>query len=525
MADRLRDMSRLAVDGAGIIPYRNLNIFDKLSQDVCHIDFGGVPDYSFLEGTGTDNTPAILAAANDLLNRYGGGIIRILGRCRIASDLELPAGVSLWGPAPFADFLYAALVQYWPNALFVDPDVSITLNSGCSVERLLFARTGLKVNITSAQVAAQFAGTPLLQKAGSVGVTVEQCTFLGFERWFDCEDLGDAVSYGRTQLIRNRFDCLNGARLHNMGDVATLELNHGWPFVTTGSAPEANQAQNARPGIAYELTGFHGFTAMDGNFSYDYHIARRVNGTNPMLAAGSICFTNDKIDGYSAAEPSGKTGYQILGNAFEVSTENALIQSQDIGAEINGDNIYDIRMFRMSNPLFAEIKETILRTESGDVDVFQPEVRNVLGANPEGFVNDGDGGLRIWDPVFRGTQQFAIGRTDNTKGEAAILGTAQFNSDFSIAAVVNPYLEMFVAVETINTTGNETVIYVSGETTIQSFQSVSKFAGRTFVMIATTALTIGGAGNILTPGGIALNIPINSRIAITSDGTSFRLSL
>lgn len=512
-------------DAATRISYRNSSIASKLDQSVCHLDFGGIPDYSFSTGAGTDNGPAILAAANNLVSRYGGGRVVIMGRCRIASNVILPKGVSLWAPAPPPDFLYAGLIALWPHTLYVDPTVAITLDSGTSVENMLICRTGLQVNTTYAQTVAQFTGTPLVMRAGSVGVRVQSCMVLGFNRMFDCEDLTQTYSYGRAQLLFNRFDCLNGIRFHNMGDKPLLLYNEGWPFLTTGSVVEPNEGQNARPGIGIELTGYQGFTLLQGNLTYDYLIGRQVNGNNASASAGSIRFSNEEIDAYPNAVPKGQIGYNIINNAYEISIVDPLIESQDTGIQVITSNLYGIRALRVENPLLAEIKQNAVNVISGDVDIIDPQIRNVLVNTPNGITNTGTGRVRVRDGIWTGSQTYAYARETGSSGPLEVTGNPIFNSTFTNAVYVNPYKRTAAAATTIMTKGDEIELYVSGATTIQSLQNPSGFTGRQITLIAATALAVGGAGNILTPGNAVISIPINSRVTLSSDGTNFYLSM
>jgi len=255
-------------------------------------DTVSVKDYGAVGDGVTNDTPFIQAAIDALGVKGGNVFIPNDMKCLIDTALTLKKSVSLVGPhkmigspgsnssAPYGDL---------GGCLIVNSAVTITTQSGSTVQGILFYRKGMTFPATSS---AAFAGTCLTNTGDDVSVF--QCMFLGFDMAFSSVGTVGAGGYlNRMRLHDINMDCQNGIYVEACYDNPYISDVHSWPFATIAASVAHPTTWYQRTGTAYHFKDIADWLSLNNCFSYNHAIGTHLEAVN------SYVLNSPAHDGFS----------------------------------------------------------------------------------------------------------------------------------------------------------------------------------------------------------------------------------
>ena len=273
--------------------------------DVVNVkDFGAVGNYYLPNGsvnpTPTNDTPAIQAAIDSL--GIGGGTVLIPNSmvCLIDTALTIKPHVSLVGPN---EFIGSASNNTWNNynevkgTLIVNPAITITMQGGSSINKLLIYRKGM----TFPAASSLYSGTAITATGDDVSVT--HSMILGFNTAF--------TSNGEQRIKFNYvyLDNTNGINIEACFDISYIENVHAWPFagVAIGDVK--------RSGTAFKFSSGGDWNKITNCFSYGYLKGVWIEDCDDVTISG--CGADNVNDGLGATH-----GFFITGNCRNTKIVN-----------------------------------------------------------------------------------------------------------------------------------------------------------------------------------------------------------
>jgi hypothetical protein len=269
--------------------------------DVVNVkDFGAV-------GNGIANdTPAIQDAIDSL--GIGGGTVFIPNSmvCLINTALTIKAHVSLVGPN---EFIGSASNNLWNNynevkgTLVVNPAITITMQGGSSINKLLIYRKGM----TFPAASSLYSGTAIT--AAGDDVSVSNSMILGFNTAF--------TSNGKQRIKFNYvyLDNTNGIYIAACVDISYIENVHAWPFagVSIGDLK--------RSGVFITFANGGDWNKITNCFSYGYSRGYFIADCNDVTISG--CGADNVNDGLG-----GTIGFLIDGTSRNTKIVNCQSAAQ-----------------------------------------------------------------------------------------------------------------------------------------------------------------------------------------------------
>lgn len=276
------------------------NLANRMADVVNVKDFGAVGD-----GV-TNDTPVIQAAINSL--GIAGGTVLIPNSmvCLIDTALTIKPHVSLVGPN---EFIGSASNNTWNNynevkgTLIVNPAITITMQGGSSINKLLIYRKGM----TFPAASSLYSGTAITATGDDVSVT--HSMILGFNTAF--------TSNGNQRIKFNYvyLDNTNGIDIEACYDISYIENVHAWPFagVAIGDVK--------RSGTAFRFANVGDWSKLTNCFSYGYSRGFSIVSCNDVTISG--CGADNVNDGLG-----GTIGFVIIGSCRNTKMVNCQSAAQ-----------------------------------------------------------------------------------------------------------------------------------------------------------------------------------------------------
>lgn len=518
---KARNNADLQAKGASIIPFSVTEAFEreaigwKVALQV-HLDdpaFGGPANET------DDSAAAVTAAVTRLLAITGGGIIRITGRRRINTSITLQNGVVLQGESAQHGQIYPSSDGNRGSTLIVASAATILCRNGAGARNLMVERAGLTYGITSAQVAATFAGTAFTLATNTGDHIFENLDINGFEYAIKSQDtttVGPSAQNNRTRIYNVKGDNLNGVWIHNAYDVPYIKWVHFWPYVTVGSAAEAENAQLKRSGAAFKFTGTNDWTKVSDSFSFGYAIGAHV------VDGRSITFQSVSHD-HPPGSSDGSRGYFLEGGCAEIRVIGGQCAGKDVGAHVYGTTGTGRATALFSSVAIWKTTSIGLRIQGGTVQVNGGFIRNDPDGVPNGIgvknENAGSAEVSIIGVDFAG-----LATAIENQASTSILRyrDCTFRS-CSVQIAANAYMPSIASSATIVPNGVDFVLSLTGTTNVGNISSPQRYTGRgilTFICVSGLSFLTGG--NIVLRSGADTPVAAGQTIGFVSDGANWR---
>lgn len=519
---RARDLSRLPVEGAAIIPFSPATSFppDTIGYDLTLqsrramvADIAG--DYSTGTGFGTDDGPAILAALQALSASGGGAlVIPYNKRPYIGSSFEMPANTAIrFEHCPRGTHDGLALPTF-SGTLWLSPTATITMGNGCALHANLF-RAGLTFGITAAQVAATFLGTAVLLKSNCANISIKGM-IVGFQYSIEPQDPNNADGTKQHNRIDLEvvYDCVNGPHIHNSYDIGRHNKLHGWPFVTVTSTPEANGAQLKRSGYALWLSGVNDWTMVLQHFSYGYGIGCRL--TN----CASVTVMNGSHD-HVPGSTDGSIGYLIEGNAREITLVAPQVAGKEFGIVVNSNTPSGRLACEIVAPRVWVTTTIGIDVQLGSVKVNGGTIRNDPVTTPNGIGiknrNAGTAEVTVIGVDFRG-----LAKAMENQASTSVLRHWLCTFTACNTIITDAYMPSIASAATIAPAGVDVVFNLTGTTNVGNISSPQRYTGKMVTFVVVSGLTFLTGGNIILRTGANTAVAAGLTISFVSDGTNWR---
>jgi len=234
------------------------------------------------------------------------------------------------------------------GALIVNSSVTITMQSGSTVQGVLFYRKGMAFPATSSSA---FAGTCLTN--GGDDVAIFQCMFLGFDMAFSSVGIG-AAGLNRIRIENVNMDCQNGIYIENCLDNPYLAFIHSWPFATIAASESNPTTWYQRTGVAYHFKDVADWLNVVSCFDYNHDVGFKLENVNSYVLDNAMCdglsvfgisagtwnaFTNNPPLASSTISPSSGNAYPYYTVSVAGTTNLNGIADWDVGEKaffVNG---------------------------------------------------------------------------------------------------------------------------------------------------------------------------------------------
>jgi hypothetical protein len=480
----------------GSVTPRNLS--DRFSDQVNVKDFGVVGNNI------ADDTAALQAALNSLGTL--GGVVKIPGSLKIyiASNLNIPEGCSIEGPAPHLGNINTNLIENYGASLYVASTATIIMNNATQIRNLNIFRKGLTFGITSAQVAAQFLGTAITIANNSTDPVVENCAILGFLNGII--SVAGANNVSRVRLNRLNMDCWNCIVLENSYDTGFIREVHCWPFVTVASPVEPNGLHLKR-NLGIRLFGVNDWTKISDCFTFGYNRGIYISDA---LSVTLIGCGNDHPGGSA----DGSIGILIDGNtAGEIRIIAAQCAAKDVGIWINttsGNGTVTI-----DSPNIWECRTIGIYNQQGSAFINMPNIRNAAPAANNG-IEAASTSTRtvITGGIIKGQANGIKGANSNV-----ILQHSNVTFTGNTVNILNPYKVVIASADPLVLTGNSQFFEVTGATNFGTLAGAENYAGKIVVMKFTGALTVNDGPSMKLNNSFVTTA--DDTLTLMSDGTSW----
>ena len=514
-ANAVASASLAAFGGAGLVGYSQgasgsvlRTQAEKNQESVSVLDFGADP-------TGVaDSTAAIQAAVASLGDK--GGNIDIRG-CRLLVDsgnIDIPACVTLIGD--FSDWNGAqaidngAVLDYRntvTSVIILNPLYTINLSASSSIKNVQIVRKGLTFTTSAA---ASFSGTAVSAISSTsnygndiYGASIENAQILGFTRAVDAD-------YSSRMFIdKLSFDCTNGIRIQNSGDITRIQNVHGWPYVTNQAG--VTNAQNFRSGEGIFLANMNDAPILSAVSIINYQTCFDLN-TNVSVAS----LVNCTADG---TNQTGTVGFNI-GPQNGCSLVNCLAYSQLIGFSINDTSNSPLEFVGCRYENAGTASQIGFNITQGNVHINGGQINNA------GAIGASIGANAV--VRFNGTQ-FA-GNTSNhilaTSTSATVLGadTCVFDNAQYTGGWDAPQISTYTS-GTLPIPINGDVFEISAPSTVGSIYNIIGTSGisqRKITLLFTNASPPTVVSSSFTTGAYAIHLSGNTNFTPTQ-GASLSL--
>lgn len=516
---RARDLSRLPVEGAAIIPFSPETSFppDTIGYDLnlqsrraMVADVAG--DYNTATGFGTDDAPYLQQLATALETQGGGTIVIPYGRRPyLGSDLTLNNNVIIEFAKCSSGSNYGSGLLSFKNAVWVSPTATIKVGNGSGFRGSLI-RAGLTMNNTSAQVAALWFGTAITILKNTADHVIEGM-ILGFEWPFKCEDTSSAANvaqYSRSRIGPLLLDNKNGVWLHNYLDIPRLDAVHCWPFCTVAAVAEPNGAQLKRTGTALRLSGVNDWTMANRFFSYGYN---RGSWLSDCASVTMQNVAHDHVPGSS----DGSIGFLMTGQTREIRILGCQTAGKQYGIW-NAGQYGNARVSLLVSDTVVWVTTTAaIVNEYGDILIRGGSLRNTTVGGSGVKTASTAGVTEIQGVDMRG---FAIGVENfSTSTVTRIDRNTRFTN--CTAEVVNAYKPTMASASTITLNPNDFEIEVTGTTQIDTITG-GRF-GQRIVLHVPGGLTLGASGNIVTQNGSSMIFSAGGAAVLERNATAWKV--
>lgn len=283
------------------------------------------------DGTFSVDLTASVQAALDSVAGSGdklGGVVTVPNHAFIrVGNLTLKQGSVLTTERHiFADGLEFSSIKKYGGQLRTLPGTTITLQRGANLNGF----TIIPAAITTTQYSAQIALWTDTAVTATHGSCVSNCIIGGYQK---CIAANTASRFRAHNIL---MDGHNGLELSNSGDINSMSNLEAWPFMNQGGHVPAD---NARPGIAFNVRDFVDWSKWYNCFNYGYAIGfqlRNVNDTQLLncgsdnLAGGNPGAIGFLVDGTSARSfLSGCQGAAQGQCAFRINTSANILTTLD----------------------------------------------------------------------------------------------------------------------------------------------------------------------------------------------------
>lgn len=456
--------------------------------DVVNVkDFGAVGD-----GV-ADDTAAVQAALNS--PGAAGGTINIPNgvKLRVASNLTIPANVTLRGPYEFVGSpMNNTSAQYdaLGGSIRLASTATITIMGGAGITGVLIYRYGMTF---PAADSSAFAGTAIT--AGGDDVFVTNSMILGFALAYSSN------TFQRPRIHNTFFDCLGGLLIANCADIGYITEVHGWPFATIAAIGPVTRFQ--RSGMAFQFTVLGDWNKVTNCFSYAYFRGVNVNSCNSMTLEG--CGFD------STGSYAGQIGYLIDGTSNDTRISLGQAAAQDNGIYINTS---------------AGLHTTITDTDTwactsngvvvvaGDVSISgvhrdEPTAVNITNGTSTVRINIRTSAVGSPVGVTVANNKIFIDPACDFYGWAA--GSPVTNNAYNMALSV-------ASASPVLLPANGTIFNLTGVT---SFAAINGgWNGRAVTLVFSGILTVTNGGGLFVAGG-TFTTAANSTLSLVHNGTAW----
>ena len=191
-----------------------------------------------------------------------GGIVEIDQTIYLSQTIDVPRSVEIFGttalPGSNSDSGNINSAQLEQRHILVANGVSpaFRLHGASGLNGVFLHKDGVSFGDLDSSHFADMA----VQIAGE-DVYIEGCFITGFHQ----------AAYGsfvqRSRITNNRIDCVNGIWLERVFDIARVNDNHLWPFVTVS----VNTPESAwREGVAFRFSDGGDWNHLRGNFCFGF---------------------------------------------------------------------------------------------------------------------------------------------------------------------------------------------------------------------------------------------------------------
>lgn len=474
-------------------------IRDKLREQVSVYDFGAV-------GDGVANDTAAVQAALDSLGSAGGTVL-VPNGCvlLIDSDLIIPDNCALVGAKAILGRTYGAPnINLYKPRIILNRTATIRLNNSAEVRRLGVIPKNFGFSATRANVNL-WTGTAFTFVDNKSDQRLEDLFIIGFEF---AGSTGANTRIDRPQIIRCKVDCLNGFYLKNVYDVPYITGCHQWPWATTESVPEANDAHLKRPGAFLWLDGvLNDWAKVTDCFTFGSLIGYRVSG------ADSATFLGCSADN-SPGTADGSIGFLIEGNSYECRLVACQAAGRQKGISIQTTD-GNGRVFIADTNVWESVTSAI-EVVNGDVNIVNCGLRNTGGAGNGVYTQNTATQVRVIGTKING---FSIGLKTDSTGVAVLHDQCDFGG--TATPVNNPYIKSIAAADPLPLDGINTVFSVVGTTNFANMANPALYAGKIVALKFSAALFVATGGNMKLAGGSSFNTANHATLMFVCDGTTF----
>lgn len=260
----------------------------------------------------TDDTAALQAAINSI--SATGGTLYLRKKYRVASNLNVPAGVNLVGdyrcPRGRPSLGSGAAPDYsaMGSSLRIASTATVTINGSSGVSGLIVYRYGMSFPATVASNASGFAGTAFTVAGDDPAF--ENCFIMGFNKAIYSNGAG------RVRVNRCNFDNLNNIEITDCDDRCYISECHSWPFATICAGQSWTNL--IRSGKDIWLHDFVDWGSVINCFSYGYQrglVIENAHNCQAILYGADNAFDGVPLN-------TGSIGIELIGNCYDTKLTN-----------------------------------------------------------------------------------------------------------------------------------------------------------------------------------------------------------